>query len=653
MNWMYPSMLWFLLALAIPIIIHLFQFRRVQKLIFPNIRFLKELIEERASSNKIKHWWVLIARFMMFALIIMAFAQPYLGAESETISEDKTLIIIDNSLSMQCTKGGKSLLSIAKEQATNLVNAYPTSQTFSILSNQALSADQKNVTVQEAGSIIKALNYTKASNAYESWLMNMSKGYQQVHIFSDFQNKTIQDLRFEDAETQVFVHAIQPDVVQNVSIDTFYCLNRLIAPERSLNWVFRLRNDGKEDRTSNIRFELNGQVKYVINALIPAQSTFQDTIELVQTNQALNTSALYISDELNLNDDVYYQSWELQEKVNVVEIAERQDFAIKTAFELDPIFNYAFVPSNANSLPKNIKFIILNSVSALSSGLSTQIQEAQQQGCNILFIPSQDISQNNKVLNALSFSGFSGFEQQEGRFEVFNTNESLLSEVFVGKHIKAFDVNYKGLFTMPSMSNWLVKNGFEQTLVAYEHQLNSNIFVLCFAPEASNFAQSALYLPFLYEMALSSESKNIHTTSINASFLSLDKEEVSETDKIEIKHGDEVWTTGLVFQQSQQGINISDISWKTGFAQVWLNGKELTRIGVNGDPQEAKLNYFNSNEITQVFKSAGFSNIEEIASDISDAQLKLSVQEKQPLWQYCILLAAVFMLIEMLLLRKI
>ncbi len=78
MNFVYPLFLWALAALAIPIIIHLFYFRRFKKVYFTNVKFLKELKEERASRNRLKHWLVLLARMLAVAFLVLAFAQPYM-----------------------------------------------------------------------------------------------------------------------------------------------------------------------------------------------------------------------------------------------------------------------------------------------------------------------------------------------------------------------------------------------------------------------------------------------------------------------------------------------------------------------------------------------------------------------------------------------
>ncbi|MBM3161623.1 MAG: BatA domain-containing protein, partial [Bacteroidetes bacterium] len=41
MHFLYPERLWFLLLLTIPIIIHLFHFRRQKTLFFSSLRFIK------------------------------------------------------------------------------------------------------------------------------------------------------------------------------------------------------------------------------------------------------------------------------------------------------------------------------------------------------------------------------------------------------------------------------------------------------------------------------------------------------------------------------------------------------------------------------------------------------------------------------------
>jgi len=64
MQFLYPSFLYALLALAIPIIIHLFFFRRFKKVYFTNVRFLKEIKEETSARQRLKNLLVLLMRLL-------------------------------------------------------------------------------------------------------------------------------------------------------------------------------------------------------------------------------------------------------------------------------------------------------------------------------------------------------------------------------------------------------------------------------------------------------------------------------------------------------------------------------------------------------------------------------------------------------------
>ena len=54
MNFLYPGFLFAMLAIAIPIVIHLFNFRRFKKVYFSNVQFLKEVQEQNSSREKLK-----------------------------------------------------------------------------------------------------------------------------------------------------------------------------------------------------------------------------------------------------------------------------------------------------------------------------------------------------------------------------------------------------------------------------------------------------------------------------------------------------------------------------------------------------------------------------------------------------------------------
>ena len=74
MNFLFPTFLIGLAAIAIPIIIHLFNFKKYKKVYFTNVQFLKELKQESDSKSKLKEWLILAMRILAIACLVFAFA---------------------------------------------------------------------------------------------------------------------------------------------------------------------------------------------------------------------------------------------------------------------------------------------------------------------------------------------------------------------------------------------------------------------------------------------------------------------------------------------------------------------------------------------------------------------------------------------------
>ena len=100
MSFLYPQVLFGLFALAIPIIIHLFNFRKAKRILFSNTQFLQVVKKESTTRLKIRHLLVLLARLLFIFFLVVAFAQPYIPDQEEALTDISVLIYLDNSLSM-------------------------------------------------------------------------------------------------------------------------------------------------------------------------------------------------------------------------------------------------------------------------------------------------------------------------------------------------------------------------------------------------------------------------------------------------------------------------------------------------------------------------------------------------------------------------
>src|SRR5690349_16450291 len=120
MTFVSPVFLWALAAVAVPIIIHLFNFRRYKKVYFTNVKFLKELQQESKSKSRLKEILILIARCLAITCLVLAFCQPVIPDKNNTQKTSGATAIslyIDNSFSMvNITKQGP-LFDLARNHA--------------------------------------------------------------------------------------------------------------------------------------------------------------------------------------------------------------------------------------------------------------------------------------------------------------------------------------------------------------------------------------------------------------------------------------------------------------------------------------------------------------------------------------------------------
>ena len=157
MQFLHPAMLWALILVAIPILVHLFNFRKHKTIYFPTVFFLKEIKEETQKQSKIKHWIVLSTRILALIALILAFAQPVIPGKQKEQGKKIISIYIDNSYSMENQLDGVSLLEIAKSKALDIVMAYGESDHFQIVSNEFSGAQHHVVTKDNALDLIQQI----------------------------------------------------------------------------------------------------------------------------------------------------------------------------------------------------------------------------------------------------------------------------------------------------------------------------------------------------------------------------------------------------------------------------------------------------------------------------------------------------------------
>ena len=101
---------WFLLGAPlalVPIVLHLVQRRRRQRVVFGSVRFLRRMSHRVVRRRRLTELLLILLRTLALALLVLAFARPFFYAKARraggatVLGEQAVPILIDNSYSMQ------------------------------------------------------------------------------------------------------------------------------------------------------------------------------------------------------------------------------------------------------------------------------------------------------------------------------------------------------------------------------------------------------------------------------------------------------------------------------------------------------------------------------------------------------------------------
>ena len=195
MSFLTPLFLLGLAGLAIPVILHLIQKERKNVVQFPSLMFLRRVPYQSVRRRRIRHWMLLFMRLAALALIVLAFARPFLRRTEITAAASgarEVVILLDRSYSMGY--GGKWAQAVAAAQST--INGLTASDRASIVffsSNTEValrSAADRGRLLAAIGSVqpgAGATRYGPALKLAGSILSESAVPRREAILISDFQ----------------------------------------------------------------------------------------------------------------------------------------------------------------------------------------------------------------------------------------------------------------------------------------------------------------------------------------------------------------------------------------------------------------------------------------------------------------------------------
>jgi hypothetical protein len=409
MKFVHPEMLWGLATLAVPILVHLFNFRKFKKVMFSNVNFLKEIKLETQSKSKLKHLLILLTRMLALTAIVFAFAQPYLPQPGMTAKPGGTAvsIYIDNSFSMQGAGRDGRLLELAKNKALEIVEAFAPSDKFQLLTSDFEGRHQRLVSKEEMTDLIQEVDISpvtrtmsEVASRQRDALLTSGLDNKRSYLLTDLQlSVTNPDAIANDTSIRYTVVPEIPEIQSNVFIDSVW----FETPVRQLNQPeilhARIVNTGSESiENLPIQLMINGTQKSVATAAVPSLGKTETTITYTNTESGFKQCSLELDDASITKDDAYYFSYGVAPQIRVLEIKGKDvaEGAVQAVFSDDPFYVFNTVNEGAidySQFGQN-QFIVLNQLRGISSGLAAELDKFVKAGGSALIIPAREIVLN-------------------------------------------------------------------------------------------------------------------------------------------------------------------------------------------------------------------------------------------------------------------
>ena len=677
MKFLYPGFLYALVAIAIPIIIHLFNFRRYKKVYFSNVKFLQEVKQQTKAKNNLKHLLILLARILAITFLVLAFAQPYFPVDDQLMSEkNKSVsIYIDNSFSMDAVGKNGRLLDHAKQLARDIINIYEPTDQFHLVTNNFLGkhhrfVDKKQIIewIDEIETTPKVKTIDQVNIRQIDLLKEQASSGKIAYVISDFQ-KNISELDRLQIDSAISVKFIPINGIEtnNLYIDSCWFTSPFRQVNKQEKLIVRIKN--KTDQAHEnvpVKLTINGQQRALGSFNVEADEQVEVELNFISPEAGIKKAEVSITDYPIIFDDTYYFSYEVAERLSVLLInGDKDNNQIQRLFKRDSLIQLTkYEVGNIDYSSFNSQnTIILKNVTTISSGLNRQLLQFVEEGGSLLVFPakSAQISTYNEFLLSFEGNSFSGVDSAKKRIEDVSFDHPLYDGVFeeIPENIDLPTVNFNYVTKQQIKNNeqqLLRLSNNRSYLSLYNYKLGK-VYV-CSSPLGENngsFVQHAIFVPTLYQIVLQSISTGILSYSISDnSFVTLNKNFVISDNILHVVSTQNNFDVIPEYRviDNKPSIMLHDQISVAGNYDIKKENELIGAVAYNYSRLESDLSFYSWDELLDEIEHNNLFTVSLLNGTSSTLVKQITeLKEGKQFWKYCVLLVLLFLGLETILLR--
>ena len=629
-----PELLFLLLAVLIPIIVHLFHFRKFQIEPFTNVDFLKKINIKTRKSSKLRKWLVLILRTLAVGSIIIAFSQPFKSDLVDRNLDNEIIFYIDNSFSMQAKGANGPLLKhtiqelITSDIPSDLITVITNNNTFENftkkqLKNSLIGIDYTNLQLSPKEIILKANN-----------LFSKKNNKKDLIIISDFQKKN-KDFKIpKNLNFNLFLVDKKPENYENKYI------SNVKFESNNNNYNISIQCKTNNDTTNSISLSLFNKNKLIGKSLLKKNNDFRTNFSLSKNESILGRFEIN-DDGINYDDNFYFNIGK-EEFISVLTIGNKKSDYLSKIFTKDEfLYKYSSVKNIEFEKIQNYDLIIINEVVNISNTLINELKSFMDNGGRVLFIPSidGDLDNINNLLRIKNLK-FNNLSSNKKRVTEINFKHPIFKEAFKREVSN---------FAYPEIKKHFTTNGIFTRMLSLEDGevfllQKDNLFVFNSAInyENSNFIDSPIIVPTLYGLGKSSfkAKEQYYYIGEKNKFdinLKLQKNEI-----IKFKKNNKTY---IPLQKNQNGkleIKFDNLELEAGHYHLVNKLDTIKHLSLNFDRNESVLDYHDVNKFGKNISTSSLKDSIEIIKS------KVNING---LWKWFVIFALILLVLETLVLK--
>jgi Mg-chelatase subunit ChlD len=307
MSFLAPLFFVALAALAIPVVIHLIQRERKHVVAFPSLMFVRRIPYQSVRRRRIRHWPLLLLRLAALALIVAAFARPFLrrtdAAAAGAAGAREVVVLLDQSYSMAYADRWDRARAAARTAMNTLAPSdRGTLVLFSTRPDVVLrsTADRERLlgAVATATTTAGSTRYAPALQVAGGILATSTLPRREVILISDFQRvgwRGAEGGRLPQGATLTPIRIGDDGEARNLAVTAVSLARSTFANQERVAVTAGLRNysardmsevtvaldlDGLEVQTTRANVEANGSASVTFPPVIVAPRGMRATVRL-------------------------------------------------------------------------------------------------------------------------------------------------------------------------------------------------------------------------------------------------------------------------------------------------------------------------------------------------------------------------------------